>query len=186
MFYAPVLAALGKTDLWYKTDLDNTDVVRDHSFHCIASAESGAHRLHYACGVNGFNIPESPTSPRPSHSLTHFVPPFQLPSGFRRPVDDRFSFIPVRKTQAGRRPVGKPGRLLLRQAVARQRLRGGRGEARENSAAGGRSPQSAPREAMRRQSLPAMELREVVGAHDPDKAHARRRGGARWMIVSTV
>ena len=25
-----------------KTDLDNTDVVRDHSFHCIANAESGA------------------------------------------------------------------------------------------------------------------------------------------------
>src|SRR5674536_176352 len=29
-----VLATLGKTDL------DNTDVARDHSFHCIASAES--------------------------------------------------------------------------------------------------------------------------------------------------
>jgi hypothetical protein len=27
--------------------LDNTDVVRDHSFHCIANAESGAHWLHY-------------------------------------------------------------------------------------------------------------------------------------------
>src|SRR5437660_12070830 len=24
-----------------KTDLDNTDVARDHSFHCIADAESG-------------------------------------------------------------------------------------------------------------------------------------------------
>jgi hypothetical protein len=23
-----------------KTDLDNTDVARDHSFHCIANAES--------------------------------------------------------------------------------------------------------------------------------------------------
>src|SRR5665647_867865 len=31
-----VLGALGKTDL------DNTDVARDHSFHCIASAESTA------------------------------------------------------------------------------------------------------------------------------------------------
>ena len=30
-----------------KTDLDNTDVVRDHSFHCIANAESSVHWLHY-------------------------------------------------------------------------------------------------------------------------------------------
>ena len=30
-----------------KTDLDNTDVARDHSFHCIAGAESDAHWLHY-------------------------------------------------------------------------------------------------------------------------------------------
>jgi hypothetical protein len=29
-----LLGALGKTDL------DNTDVARDHSFHCIANAES--------------------------------------------------------------------------------------------------------------------------------------------------
>jgi hypothetical protein len=49
--------------------------------------------LYYACGVNGFNIPVLP--------LRHFV--LQLPSGFRRPVDDKFSFIPVRKTQAGAR-----------------------------------------------------------------------------------
>jgi hypothetical protein len=27
-----------------KTDLDNTDVARDHSFHCIADAESGRPR----------------------------------------------------------------------------------------------------------------------------------------------
>src|SRR3569832_2254961 len=53
--------ALGKTDFveadfaevdfaevdLAEVDLDNTDVVRDHSFHCIANAESGAHRLHY-------------------------------------------------------------------------------------------------------------------------------------------
>jgi hypothetical protein len=31
---AALLGALGKTDL------DNTDVARDHSFHCIANAES--------------------------------------------------------------------------------------------------------------------------------------------------
>jgi len=30
-----VFSALGKTDL------DNTDVARDHSFHCIAGTESG-------------------------------------------------------------------------------------------------------------------------------------------------
>ncbi len=75
-----------------KTELDNTDVARDHSFHCIANAESGARSPYYACGVNGFNVP---VTPRP-----HF---FQLPSGFLNPVDDRFSFIPVRKTQAGGR-----------------------------------------------------------------------------------
>jgi hypothetical protein len=33
---ADLLGTLGKTDL----DLDNTDVARDHSFHCIANAES--------------------------------------------------------------------------------------------------------------------------------------------------
>jgi len=53
-----------------------------------------ARRLYYACGVNGFNIPVRPSC--------HFFA-FQLPSGFRRPVDDRFNFIPVRKTQAGAR-----------------------------------------------------------------------------------
>ena len=30
-----------------KTDLDNTDVARDHSFHCIAKAESDLRWLHY-------------------------------------------------------------------------------------------------------------------------------------------
>src|SRR5882724_9720016 len=40
-----------------KTDLDNTDVARDHSFHCIAGAESYRRPPpFYACGVNGFNI----------------------------------------------------------------------------------------------------------------------------------
>src|ERR1700682_4324139 len=84
-----VLRVLGKTDL------DNTDVARDHSFHCIANAESRRPLtiLHYACGVNGFNILVSPSR--------HFV--LQLPSGFRSPVDDRLNFIPVRKTQAGAR-----------------------------------------------------------------------------------
>src|SRR5271154_743029 len=74
-----------------KTDLDNTDVARDHSFHCIANAESGAHGLYYACGVNGFNLPVTP--------FLHF----QLPSGFLSPVEDRSSFMPVRNTHAGAR-----------------------------------------------------------------------------------
>jgi hypothetical protein len=39
--------------------LDNTDVVRDHSFHCIASAESWRPRSSYACGVNRFNLPDA-------------------------------------------------------------------------------------------------------------------------------
>src|SRR5260370_34685826 len=76
-----------------KPDLDNTDVARDHSFHCIAIAESwrALPILHCGCGVNGFNIPVTPSC--------HFA--LQLPSGFRSPVDDRLNFIPVRKTQAG-------------------------------------------------------------------------------------
>src|ERR1700686_878847 len=51
-----------------KTDLDNTDVARDHSFHCIANAESRRPLtiLHYGCGVNGFNIPVTPSR--------HFAP----------------------------------------------------------------------------------------------------------------
>src|SRR6516165_74803 len=50
--WVDVLRVLGKTGL------DNTDVARDHSFHCIAAAESlGDRGSYYACGVNGFNIP---------------------------------------------------------------------------------------------------------------------------------
>src|SRR5204862_2096763 len=43
------------------------------------------HRLYYACGVNGFNIPVKPI---------YFV--LQLPSEFRKPVEDRLNFMPVR------------------------------------------------------------------------------------------
>jgi hypothetical protein len=53
--------ALGKTDFveadfvegdavvadLVEAAFDNTDVARDHSFHCIANAESGDRRLHY-------------------------------------------------------------------------------------------------------------------------------------------
>ena len=58
----------------------------------------GVHGLYYACGVNGFNIPVNPGFH--FNSKCHFFA-FQLPSGFRKPVDDRFSFMPVRNTQAG-------------------------------------------------------------------------------------
>src|SRR5215467_6807882 len=83
-----------------KTDLDNTDVARDHSFHCIAGRRIlAAHGPYYACGVNGFNI----------HPPCSHVAVFQLPSGFRKPVDERFSFSPVRNTQAGaRRSASRP------------------------------------------------------------------------------
>ena len=100
--FVDVLRVLDEADLvepdFGKTDLDNTDVARDHSFHCIADTESGAHGPFYACGVNYFNI-QYPPRVVPDYSLTAF----QLPSGFLKPVDDRFSFIPVRKTQAGAR-----------------------------------------------------------------------------------
>jgi hypothetical protein len=59
--------------------------------------ESGRPCLYYACGAKGFNIP---VSTNPSFDTVFY---FQLPSGFRRPVEDRLSFMPVRKTQAGAR-----------------------------------------------------------------------------------
>jgi hypothetical protein len=51
------LAALGT---FGKTDLDNTDVARDHSFHCIANAESGApanHTMHVGLTVSISSTP---------------------------------------------------------------------------------------------------------------------------------
>src|SRR5271169_1596447 len=128
-----VLRVLGKTDL------DNTDVARDHSFHCIASAESSTsahHTMHVGLTVSISSTPFPkfeifvavaltrtsekhrdtgnlmwcsfsnrsvadwfPTIRGTSSIARHFV--LQLPSRFRRPVDDRLSFMPVRKTQAG-------------------------------------------------------------------------------------
>src|SRR4029077_4070281 len=55
-----VLVALGKTDL------DNTDVARDHSFHCIANAESSTpanHTMHV-----GLTVSISSTRLRSSYS----------------------------------------------------------------------------------------------------------------------
>src|ERR1700726_755582 len=110
---ALILGALGKTDL------DNTDVARDHSFHCIANAESVApanHTMHVGLTVSISSTPfpkfvvhrSTPDEPRNNGGLViscFLVPPghfvLQLPSWFRSPVDDRLSFMPVRKTQAG-------------------------------------------------------------------------------------
>src|SRR5580692_7060701 len=51
---ALILGTLGKTDL------DNTDVARDHSFHCIANAESVApanHTMHVGLTVSISSTP---------------------------------------------------------------------------------------------------------------------------------
>ena len=68
--FVDVLRVFDEADFG-KTDLDNTDVARDHSFHCIANTESGVHGVYYACGVNGFNIqyPLSEVRDPRSHAL---------------------------------------------------------------------------------------------------------------------
>src|SRR5207249_12246571 len=77
------LGTLGKTDL----DLDNTDVARDHSFHCIANAESW----------------------RPLTILGMWGYWFQYSSEPRLPVRNRLSLLclpaPVRVPKARRRQV---------------------------------------------------------------------------------
>src|SRR3954467_11919700 len=96
-----VLRVLGKTDL------DNTGVARDHSFHCIASAESYARSLYYACGVNGFNIPVRP--------FVTSLPPaaVRVPQAGRRQV----RFHPGEKDPGRRALVREPGGLIFGQAV---------------------------------------------------------------------
>ena len=79
-----------------KTDLDNTDVARDHSFHCIAGDRiqlPADHFRHVGLMVSISNTPHARS----------YVAAFQLPSGFRKVVDERSSFSPVRNTQAGAR-----------------------------------------------------------------------------------
>ena len=82
-----VLRAFGKTDL------DNTDVARDHFLSLyrerrIRSAHS--HTRHVGLMVSTFQW-----------SFPHLF--FQLPLGFRNPVEDRSSLRPVRNTHAGGR-----------------------------------------------------------------------------------
>ena len=111
--WVDVLRVLGKTGL------DNTDVARDHSFHCIAGAESfGAarHTTHVGLmvSISSTPFPKLVTflqHPRhelrkqgvPVFSAAVQFPIFQLPSGFRKVVEDRLIFKPVRNTQAGAR-----------------------------------------------------------------------------------
>src|SRR5579885_381679 len=89
-----VFGALGKTRF------DNTDgVARDHSFHCIAGdriRSPGAHTTHV-----GLKVSMSSVAVTPPATPWSFYACFQLPSGFLRPVEDRLSFSPVRKAQAG-------------------------------------------------------------------------------------
>src|SRR5215207_4481418 len=93
VFEPVVLEPLGKTDL----DLDNTDVARDHSFHCIANGPNPEpptdHTTHVGLMVSIFQI-----APHDTHECCLFA--LQLPSGFLSTVDERFSFMPVRKTHA--------------------------------------------------------------------------------------
>src|SRR5579859_5745402 len=89
-----------------KTDLDNTDVARDHSFHCIAGDRIRQPADHTTNVGLMDSISSNPRS---------YVAVFQLPSGFRKVVDERFIFSPVRNTQAGarfsaRRPASFSGR----------------------------------------------------------------------------
>src|SRR5436190_20376793 len=67
--------------------------------------------------------------------------------------------------------VREARRLILRQPVARQRLRGGRGErAKTLRRAVDHSERHLGCDAP--PVLPAMELRKIVSAHDPYKMHA--------------
>src|SRR6185437_4130555 len=167
--FVDVLRALGltepdlvKPDLG-KTDLDNTDVARDHSFHCIANAESGARRLYYACGVNGFNIPVTLAASLPPAAV-------RVPKSSRRQIE----LHARQEYPCWRALIGELAGPVLGKAIIRQRLRGRRGQRAKalrravddrDRHLGGDAPPV----------LPAMELREIVSAHEPDQAQA---GGA--------
>src|SRR5437868_15437366 len=69
-----------------KTDLVNTDVARDHSFRCIADAESvtsAAHITHVGVKVSIFQRSGLYRTSKPLIQL----PALQLPSWFRNPVE---------------------------------------------------------------------------------------------------
>jgi len=95
----------------------------------------------------------------------------QLPSGFLRPVDDRVDFIPVRNTQAG---AGQPASLPARLSGTRYRFSAwAAGAASARKLCGGRSITAiGTSKAIAPPVLPAVKLREIVSAHDPDEAQA--------------
>src|SRR5207244_2518235 len=67
-----------------KTDLDNTDVARDHSFHCIANAESLAsadHIRHVGLMVSIFQYPHPPV--QTELSLLCLPAPVRVPKAGR-------------------------------------------------------------------------------------------------------
>src|SRR5262245_66357462 len=77
---ADLLGTFGKTDL----DFDNTDVARDHSFHCIANAESlgvADHIRHVGLMVSIFQYPHPPL--RTELSLLCLPAPVGVPKARR-------------------------------------------------------------------------------------------------------
>ena len=79
--------------------------------------------------------------------------------------------------QGRRAPICQAGGLVLRQPIARERPRGGPRSTRKLVADGqitaiGTFGRYSP------PVLPAMELRQIVSAHDPDQAQTGNAGGA--------
>src|SRR5690349_21708288 len=151
-----------------KTDLDNTGVARDHFLSLYRKARIlGPCPPYYACGVNGFNI--LVTTTRHSRVLLIYPPaPVRVPKSGRGEIE----FHSGEKDPGGRALIRQARRLILGQSVARQRLRCRACERAKtlwrtvdhgNRHLGGDAPPV----------LPAMELREIVCAHDPYEAHTR-------------
>src|ERR1700678_1648678 len=102
-----VLRALGKTDL------DNTGVARDHSFHCIANAESRrpGYTTHVGLTVSTFQCGVL--------SLLCLPAAVRVPQAGRRQVQ----FQPGEEDPGRRALVCEPDGLIFGQAVAAERLR---------------------------------------------------------------
>src|SRR5580700_6664034 len=132
---------------------------------------SAARRPYYACGVNGFNI-QYPVSEvwyscrAPALSL---CPPatVQVPQTGRRQAQ----FHAGKKDPGWRMLVGEPAGLIFGQSVARKRLCRGRSQrAKTLRRTVDHSDRNLGCDAP--PVLPAVKLRKIVSAHDPDKAQA--------------
>src|SRR5665213_274542 len=134
------------------------------------NAESGARRLYYACGVNGFNFPVTPV---PSLPATVRVP---------KPGRRQIKFHASQEHPGWRPLVGQLASPVLGQAIMGERLGCGRGQ-RAKTLRG--TVDDRDRHFGRNASpiLPAVELREIVSAHDPDQAQA---GSAAAQICNRV